>query len=119
AEPRFRDAAEAFALARRAVELAPENGACWLALGVAHYRAGDHEGAVTTLQKARALRDGGNSFDGFFLALAHRQLGNKQEARKGYDQASRWMEKNQPQNEELLRLRAEAEELLGIKEKQD
>jgi hypothetical protein len=44
-------------------------------------------------------------------------LDEKDEARKCYDQAVEWMDKNQPQNEELLRFRAETEELLGVKEK--
>jgi hypothetical protein len=58
------------------------------------------------------LRKGGDSFDWFFLAMAHWQLGNQDQARQWYDQAVAWMEKNQPQNEELLRFRAEAEELI-------
>ena len=46
--------------------------------------------------------------------MAEWQLGNKDEARKWYDQALQWMEKNQPQNEELRRFRAEAAEILKI-----
>src|SRR5262245_57753761 len=46
---------------------------------------------------------------GLFLAMAHWHLGSKDKARKWYDQAVQWMEKNQPKNEELLRFRAEAE----------
>ena len=43
-------------------------------------------------------------------------LGEKEEARQSYDQAVEWMEKNRPEDEELLRFRAEAAELLGIGE---
>ena len=46
--------------------------------------------------------------------MAHWQLGEKEAARKWYDQAVAWMDKNQPNNEELRRFRAEAAELLGV-----
>ena len=63
---------------------------------MAHYRAGDWKAAIAALDKSMQLRKGGDSFDWFFLAMAHWQLGNKDEARKWYDQAVEWMEKNQP-----------------------
>ena len=63
------------------------------------------------------LRKGGDSFDWFFLAMAHWQLGEKDKAREWYDRAVQWMDKNQPKNEELRRFRAEAAELLELKEK--
>ena len=44
--------------------------------------------------------------------MAHWQMGDTEQARKSYDQAVTWMEQTQPQNEELLRFRAEAEELM-------
>lgn len=48
--------------------------------------------------------------------MTHWQLGEKQQAREWYDKAVEWMEKNKPNDEELLRFRAEAEELLGLTE---
>ena len=54
------------------------------------------------------------AFHGFFLAMVHWQLGHKDEARTWYDRSVEWMEKHQPKNEELLRFRADAEQLLGI-----
>ena len=62
------------------------------------------------------LRQGGDSFDWFFLAMAHWQMDKKDEARKWFDQGIVWMGKNRPQDAELRRFRAEASELLGIKE---
>ena len=56
------------------------------------------------------LRKGGDSFDWFLLAMSHWQLGDKEEARTWYDRAVEWMDKNQPENEELRRFRAEAAE---------
>ena len=40
--------------------------------------------------------------------------GDKEQARLWYDRAVQWMEKNQPQDKELPRFRAEAAALLGI-----
>jgi WD40 repeat protein len=108
----------AVALALHAVKSAPAGGVFWNTLGAAHYRAGDWKEAVAALEKAMALRNGGDSFDWFFLAMAHWQLGEKEKAHQWYDQAVQWMDKNQPENGELRRFRAEAAELLGRKEKE-
>jgi eukaryotic-like serine/threonine-protein kinase len=106
----LRHADRAVELARRAVELEPAQGMFWNTLGVAHYRAGDWKAASAALKKSDDLLKGNDlSFNAFFLALAHWHLGNKAEARKWYDQAVGWMAKNKPQDEELLRFRAEAE----------
>jgi hypothetical protein len=59
---------------------------------------------------------GGDSQHWFILAMAHWQLGNKAEARTWHDKAVAWMEKNAPKDEKLIRFRAEAAELLGLKE---
>ena len=96
---------EAAADFAKATELAPKEGTHWNMLGVAQYRAGDWKAAVTTLNKSMELRNGGDSTDCFFLAMAHWQLGEKEEARKWYDQAVEWMEKNNPDDEELRRFR--------------
>jgi eukaryotic-like serine/threonine-protein kinase len=110
AETRLRDPSRAVELAQKAVELAPAQGMFWNTLGVAHYRAGDWKAASAALKKSDDLLKGNDlSFNAFFLALAHWHLGNKAEARKWYDQAVGWMAKNKPQDEELLRFRAEAE----------
>jgi hypothetical protein len=62
------------------------------------------------------LREGGDSNDWFFLAMAKWRLDEKDEARKWYDKAVGWMDKYQPKNEELHRYRVEAAELLGIEQ---
>jgi tetratricopeptide (TPR) repeat protein len=114
-DPKFRDSAVAVAEAKTAVELGPNAGTHWNTLGVAQYRAGDWKAAVAGLEKSMERRKGGDSFDWFFLAMARWNLGQKADARKWYDQAVKWMEKNQPKNEELARFRAEAETLLELK----
>ena len=80
---------------------------------------GEWKAAIEALTKSMELRKGGDSNDWFFLAMAHWQLGDKTQARSWYDKAVPWMEKNQPKNEELLRFRAEAAALLGLKEKKN
>jgi serine/threonine protein kinase/tetratricopeptide (TPR) repeat protein len=115
-EPRLRDPRQAVDLAKRAVDLAPKNGTFWNTLGAAQYRAGDWKAAIAALDKSMELRKGGDSFDWFFLAMARWQLGDKEKARTWFDKAVQWMDKNQPKNEELSHFRAEAAELLGIKD---
>jgi tetratricopeptide (TPR) repeat protein len=138
ADPEVRDLVRAAALAKRAVELAQKQeaywnmsaarvrlrsrdvelaqkqGAYWNTLGVAHYRAGNWKTAISDLEKSVELRTGGDSHDWFVLAMAHWRLGEKDKARQWYDRAVRWMDENQPNNEELRRFRAEAAELLEV-----
>jgi tetratricopeptide (TPR) repeat protein len=114
AERKGRDGRKAVALARLAVKAAPADGNSWNTLGAAHYSAGNWKEAVAALEKSMELRKGGNSFDWFFLAIAHWQLGEKDRARTWFGQAAEWMDRNEPNNEELRRFRAEAAELMGI-----
>jgi tetratricopeptide (TPR) repeat protein len=113
---KVRNPSRAVELAKQAVELASKEGNYWNTLGVAHYRGGDCKAAVAALEKSMELRKGGDSFDWFFLAMAHWQLGDKEEAQMWYDRAVGWMDKNEPKNEELRRFRAEASQLLELKE---
>jgi serine/threonine protein kinase/tetratricopeptide (TPR) repeat protein len=111
---KFRDPHQAVKMAKTAVELRPQSGAIRNTLGVARYRAGDFKQAIEDLKQSTRLRKGGSSSDFFFLAMAHWQLGDKDQARKWYEQAIEWMDKNQPENEELRRFRTEAAELLNL-----
>ncbi len=110
-----RDPKRAVELAKQAVGLAPKEGSWWNTLGAAHYRAGDWNESIETLEKSMALRKGGDASDWFFLAMARWKKGEKEDARKWYGRAVQWMEKNEPKNEELGRFRAEAETLLELK----
>jgi tetratricopeptide (TPR) repeat protein len=118
-DAKVRDPGRAVELARKAVQLEPKQGFYWQTLGYAEYRAGNWESAIAALDKVKALGSPGDSLEWFPLAMAHWQLGHKEEARKWYDQAVAWMDKNQPTNQELRRFRAEAAELLGIEKKKD
>ena len=118
-DPELRPTGIALEFARKGVELGPEDRKAWNTLGVAQLRAGNWEESIKALRKSMDLRKGGDSSDWFFLAMAHWHLGNKDQARSWFDQAVSWMDKNQPENEELRRFRAEAAELLGLKEKKE
>jgi serine/threonine protein kinase/tetratricopeptide (TPR) repeat protein len=112
-EPRWQDPTLAVRLARKAVAAQRLDGNSRNTLGVALYRTGDDKAAITELESAMRLRSNEASFDWFFLAMAHWRLGNRTEARKCFDQAVEWMDKNKPNDDELRRFRAEAEGVLA------
>jgi tetratricopeptide (TPR) repeat protein len=112
AGPPFHDAARAVELAKKAVERAPGNGGYWNTLGVAQYRRGDWNAAVHALERSAELREGGDSSDWFFLAMAYWRLDDKPRAQQRYRDAVRWMERHKPDDDELRRFRAEAAELI-------
>ena len=105
----------AVGLAQKAVARAPNAAHIVNTLGTAYYRAGDWKAAIDTLKRGDSM-DGGRmfSFNAFFIAMAHWQQGEKDQARNWYDHAITWMDKNKQQNEELQRFREEAAELLGV-----
>jgi tetratricopeptide (TPR) repeat protein len=121
---KVRNPARAVVLAQKAVDANPKVGTFWLTLGVARYRAGDFKGAVEAFDRSMALRQSGDAFDWLPLAKAHARLGQPGEARKWYDRAAQWLQKNEKalardtwQAGELRRFRDEAEEVLGLKKK--
>jgi tetratricopeptide (TPR) repeat protein len=121
---KLRDPVRAVNLATRAAQLAPKVATSWTTLGAAHYRAGDWKAAVAALDQSMALRRGPDAITWLFLAMAHRKLANHDEARKCYDRAVQWLEKNEEtlakdkaQAEELRRFRSEAEEVLELKKR--
>jgi serine/threonine protein kinase len=111
--PQLRDPAAAVAHAGRAVEMAPSEGAFWNTLGVALYRAGGWDAAVEALEKGARLRGGGDSVDGFFLAMAHWRRGDRAAARRWYDWAVARTAPAAPRPAEVVRFQAEAAVLLG------
>src|SRR5271165_1010374 len=112
-DPKLRDSRRAVDSATKAVELSPKNGDYWRTLAWAQYRAGNWKAAVTAMEKVKELGSAGDSFQWFLLAMAHWQLGNKDQARQWYDRAVEWMDKNKPENDELGRFRIEAGEMLN------
>ena len=116
-ELRLRDAALAVRLGNKAVTAQRQAGDYWNTLGVAHYRNGDDKAAVANLKTAMSLKEGGDSFDWFFLAMVYWRLGDRDQARTWLKRAVEWMDQHRPHDDELRRFRAEAETLVTDMEK--
>jgi tetratricopeptide (TPR) repeat protein len=114
-DPQFRDPVEAVRLARRAVELSPQDRHIWRALAIAHYGAGNWRAVADAVEKDMELATS-DAFDWLLLATAQSQLGNNDQARTLYDKAIAWMERNQSKDEWLGRVSSEAAGLLGLAE---
>jgi tetratricopeptide (TPR) repeat protein len=118
-DAKFRDPPRAVDLAAKAAESSPTNPIFRGTLGMARYRSGDWKGAIADLEKAIGLRNHdhpNNVNNGFFLAMAHWQLGEKDKAREWFDKAAQRMDRGSQNNTALKRFRAEAAELLGVEQ---
>jgi tetratricopeptide (TPR) repeat protein len=108
----LRDPEAALPLAETAVRLDPRN--IYLnTLGVVYYRLGRWAEAIEALTRSVKASSEATAFDSFFLAMCHHHLGEREKARAEYARAVRWMELMRPEDEELVRFRAEAGELLN------
>ncbi len=120
--------AKVIELAQSAAKKVPGGYRRQRTLGAALYRAGHFEAALEQLQESLKLApQGGTAWDWLFLAMAHHQLGQKNEARSHLDQAIAWMDRHLKENQpvpgwtlsyvrpahlELSLLRREAEALI-------
>ncbi len=109
----LRDPHEAVRIARGLLARAPGSWVAWAILGAAQYRADSPHDAVTALEHAAELNRGDLLYYGFFLAMAHHQLDDRDRARDCFDRTDRRLQ-GIPRDEEVLRIRAEAAELLGL-----
>jgi tetratricopeptide (TPR) repeat protein len=109
-DARDRDPNLAVALAKKAV--AGQSGAAtyWNTLGLAYYRKGDCEAAISALEKAIDLDHGDECLDWLFLAMAQWQMGQKEQARASFGRARHGKSQSEP--EEISRFQAEAAALL-------
>jgi hypothetical protein len=114
--PVLRDVSRHLALARRNVTYFPRDGRFRTTLGIAQYRAGEWDNAIATLTEADRLDEGRRIAPrGFFLAMAHWQKGEKQEAVRWFHQSAAWMDEHRPGHPESGRPRDEAAQLIGIR----
>jgi Flp pilus assembly protein TadD len=94
------------------VEKEPQSWSSWNTLGTAHYRAGNWQAAIDALTKSETLSQSKwLSFNGFFLAMAHWQRGDKEGARQWYDKTINSLTAD---DDQFQRFRAEAAALLGL-----
>ena len=114
-DAKFQDPAQSVKLARMAVRLEPKAGIYWNTLGIALYRAGDLGGAIEALRKSNELdAKSALGFNAYFLAMAHGRRGEAVAARAWFDIARTWHRRTAPNDEELIRFRAEGAGLLGV-----
>jgi tetratricopeptide (TPR) repeat protein len=113
-----RHAALALEHAQKAVALEPMHHDWWHTLGVANCRLSRWKEALACIEKSRQLDHQGHkpgppdAWERFFEAMAYHGLGDRDKARRCYEEAVDWMEKHLPTD--LRRFRAEAAEILGI-----
>jgi hypothetical protein len=117
----LRDWKAALPLAEKAVQL-DANAMYRNTLGLAYYRADRYREAVEALQpNLKDQVDWALTYDLYFLAMSHHQLGDSARAREFYDLAVRWSgahgEALAPFEAELTAFHAEAQELLKIDKK--
>jgi serine/threonine protein kinase/Flp pilus assembly protein TadD len=85
------DYAPAIELARRAVELRPDDWTNGQTLGAVLFRAGHFEEALNDLTKsadAKGTLKSAPVYSWYLLALTHHKLGHPEDARRWYDQAT-------------------------------
>jgi len=115
-----RDPVKALALAERGAALRPGDGIVMNTLGVVYYRLGWYEQARATLERSLTVNSA-KAHDLFFLAMCQARRGDRDKARECYDRAVQWVQQSEGKlpagwNEELAVFRAEAAELLGIRQ---
>jgi tetratricopeptide (TPR) repeat protein len=114
--PQFRDPGRAVELAKRALQRNPLDASHWHLFGVANYRAGNWKGALEATQKSLELDNAGGAGRWLVLAVAHWQLGDKDEARQWYDKAAAWLKKSGSGDLDYHFAQREAAALLGVQE---
>jgi tetratricopeptide (TPR) repeat protein len=120
ADVQVRDPARSLALAQEAVQHTTKQARPWAVLGVAYYRSGQWQSAITALNTAEELRPSRSAaLAGFFLAMSHWQAGDHKAARRWFQQTKDSLEKLPAPNIEENHIVAEAAALIGIKTKME
>jgi tetratricopeptide (TPR) repeat protein len=110
---RKRNPEEALKLARKGVKEAPDVATNYNTLGLAEYRNGLYEQAITTLKKSIEMNKGTDPSDFFFLAMALQKRGDLTEADRIFERGAEVARKSPPSEWEWTMLWGEAAELLG------
>jgi tetratricopeptide (TPR) repeat protein len=115
-EAKAEQSAEAVKLAQKAVKLMPQNRLLKNTLALAQYRAGDLKAARTALDEVMARNKGGDCREWFLVAMIQWRAGEKDDARQWFQRAATQMDESKLQSSVASSLRAEAAQLLGIKD---
>jgi tetratricopeptide (TPR) repeat protein len=105
--------------AEQATRLRPDDSEVLNTAGVAHYRMREYAAAIDDLNASSKL--GGTPLPsyGFFLAMAHSKLGDREQAREWYDKSVKWMTDHRSTSETMQRFRTEAKQTLSIESEAD
>jgi tetratricopeptide (TPR) repeat protein len=132
ADAKLRDFKRAMEVSKKAVEVAPRSALAWQYLGWVQYRAGNWKASIEALETSCKLQNPGDCEQWIVMSLAQWKLANekdlpeeerarhKAEARRWYDQAAKQIDSGGATGslgEAIRAFRAEAAELLGVKEK--
>ena len=113
-EVELRDPHQAVALATQALAQSPQQSAYWTTLGLAHYRAGEWQAALTAIDKSMALGADDACFrTGCSAHMIEWRRDDRQQAQAWYAKAATWLEHN-PMTDELYHFRREASDMMGI-----
>lgn len=111
------DRAEGISLLEETVKTQPGSWQNWCTLGRGYYRSRNYRAAVEALEKASQLPGGANAWNYLILAPAYWQLGEKDTARRRFQQATEWMDRTGSQlGSELRRFRSEAVVVMGVED---
>ena len=93
----------------------PERADPWLTLALARYRLGDWQAADDAVQKALKLPHQVAKMsvcDWLVLAMIRHQQGRADEARQWHERVRHWLANDDTDEQDILRLAAEAKQLL-------
>jgi tetratricopeptide (TPR) repeat protein len=115
-EESVRDPVQALQLAKKAVATDTERGDFRSVLGAAYLCVGEPEKALETLRESSNLQGADVTTVGFLLAMAHWQLGDRDEAIETFGQAQRRVSSRGAGSGDarLLHVRTEAARMLGL-----
>lgn len=102
----------ALELSQMALRQTPDSAACWQTLGVARYRQGQWRESLDALQRARTLTPQPTGYELLFMAMAHGQLQQPAEARRCYDEFTRWWNTTPRDHPQLQQTLIEAQTLI-------
>jgi serine/threonine protein kinase/tetratricopeptide (TPR) repeat protein len=113
-DAQLRNPKRAVHFARRATEQVPEFHYWWYVLGLALYRDQQFEEASVALKRSIDLLGKTDGWQGFLMGMIAAKQGDPEAARKLHEDAVRRIGPQDSVDQNLQRLQAEAEEVLGI-----